>query len=95
MFILNVDLNVKPGSQEPLEQTYKNIFVPAISQQEGFTRAELLRPNDAGTADYRLVIGFENQTLQQKWVTVPLHQEIWPQMEGHCTKYSVQGYTMV
>jgi heme-degrading monooxygenase HmoA len=94
MFILNVDLSVKPGSGPALERTFKTIFVPAISKQEGFAQAALLRPGIAG-ADYRLVLGFENQTMQQKWVATPLHQEVWPRMEGHCAKYAVQDYTMV
>jgi heme-degrading monooxygenase HmoA len=94
MFVLNVDLNVKPESGQGLENTFQKIFVPAISQQEGIAQAELLRPNEAG-ADYRLVIGFSNQTLQQKWVAQPLHQEVWPQMEAHCNKYSVLTYNTV
>jgi heme-degrading monooxygenase HmoA len=94
MFILNVDLSVKPGSGPALERTFKTIFVPAISQQEGFAQAALLRPGIAD-ADYRLVLGFENQTMQQKWVATPLHQEVWPRMEGHCAKYAVQDYTTV
>ena len=94
MFVLNVDLNIKPGAGENLETTFRQVFIPAISQQEGFARAELLRPQDDG-ADYRLVIGFDNQPLQQKWVAAPLHQEVWPQVEAHTNNYSVQNYTLV
>ena len=65
-----------------------------ISQQEGFSGAQLLRPRDSGAA-YRLVIEFQSQELQQKWVAQPLHQEVWPQMEANCSKYSVSNYDSV
>jgi heme-degrading monooxygenase HmoA len=94
MFVLNVDLNVKSGSEQALEKTFKTVFVPAISQQEGFIRTELLRPSETG-GNYRLFIGFSAQPLQQKWVALPLHQEIWPQMEAHFDKYFVVTYNTV
>ncbi len=94
MFVLFVDMRVKPGSPQALEQTYREIFRPAISSQEGFGGVELLRPNRHG-GEYRLRIAFESHELQQKWVAADLHQQVWPQMEGHCADYSVQDYTAV
>jgi len=94
MYLLNVDLSVKPGLEASLEETFKTVFIPAISMQEGFARAALLRPSAAG-ADYRLVIGFVNQSLQQKWVAAPLHQEVWPQIENRLEKYNVLTYHLV
>jgi heme-degrading monooxygenase HmoA len=94
VFVLNVDLDVRSGSEENLESTFRTVFVPAISKQEGFSDTQLLRPRDSGAA-YRLVIRFQNQELQQKWVAQPLHQEVWPQMEANCSKYSVHNYESV
>lgn len=94
MFVLNIDLSVRSGSEELLVQTFKTVFVPAISKQEGFTSVGLLRPNTAN-ADYRLTIEFENQALQQKWVAAPLHEEVWPQIESCCAKYVVHTYTSI
>jgi heme-degrading monooxygenase HmoA len=94
MFVLNVELNLKSGSEQALETTFKTIFVPAVSQQEGFVRTELLRPTDVG-ANYRLFLGFSTQPLQQQWVAQPLHQEVWPQMEAYFDKYSVLTYNTV
>jgi heme-degrading monooxygenase HmoA len=68
--------------------------VPAISDQEGFVGTKLLRP-DAANTDYRLVIEFENQALQQKWVAAPLHQEVWPRVENYCANYVVKTYTLI
>jgi heme-degrading monooxygenase HmoA len=48
MFVLFVDMRVRPGAQPALEKTYTEIFRPAISRQEGFRGVELLRPNQVG-----------------------------------------------
>jgi heme-degrading monooxygenase HmoA len=98
MFVLFVDMKIKPGSEQALAKTYTETFHPAISQQEGFRGVELLRPNpdqDKYSGEYRLRIAFETHALQQKWVAIPLHQEVWPQMESHCAGYSVAQYTSV
>jgi len=94
MFVLFVDMRVKPGSQQALEKTYAEVFRPAIARQEGFRDVELLRPNQAGD-QWRLRIAFETHPLQKKWVATDLHQEVWPQMEDHCADYSVNDYTAV
>ena len=94
MFVLNVDLDVKSGSEKSLENVFGTVFVSAISKQEGFSSTQLLRPREFGAA-YRLVIQFINQELQQKWVAQPLHQEVWPQLEANCSKYSVHNYESV
>ena len=46
MFVLFVDIKLKPGSQQALEKTYTEIFRPAITRQEGFRacRAAALEP---------------------------------------------------
>jgi heme-degrading monooxygenase HmoA len=94
MFVVNADLNVKSGSEQAVEKTFKTVFVPAISQQEGFIRTELLRPTEDG-GNYRLFIGFGTQPSQQKWVAQLLHQQVWPQMETHFDKYFVVTYNTV
>jgi heme-degrading monooxygenase HmoA len=94
MFVLFVDMKLKPGAQAGLEKTYKEIFRPAISRQEGFRGVELMRPNQAG-AEWRLSIAFESHDLQKRWVALDLHQEVWPQMESHFADYSVNDYTAV
>jgi heme-degrading monooxygenase HmoA len=94
MYLLNVDLHMKPGMESSLERTFSTVFLPAISKQEGFARAALLRPTAAGS-DYRLVIGFASPALQQRWVASPLHQQVWPQMEDHFLKFDVLTYDLV
>jgi heme-degrading monooxygenase HmoA len=96
MFVLFVDMKIKPGSQQALEKTYTETFRPAISRQEGFRGVELLRPNtDQDGGEWRLSIAFESHALQKKWVAIDLHQVVWPQMESHFADYSVNDYTSV
>jgi heme-degrading monooxygenase HmoA len=94
VFVLNVDLDVKSVSEKSLENVFRTVFVPAITKQEGFSKTQLLRSRDSGRG-YRLIIEFQNQELQQKWVAQPLHQEVWPQMEANFSNYSVHNYDSV
>lgn len=94
MFILHVDLAVNPGATEDLEAVFRNTFSTAISQQPGFQAVDLLKPSESAK-DYRLTIAFANQQLQQQWVATDLHQEVWPQIESRCSRYSVSYYTGV
>ena len=94
MFVLHIELKVKPGLQKALEKTFLERFRPAISVQEGFNAAQLLRSNDNDT-NYRLSLAFDRQASQQKWVATELHQEVWPAISDQCAEFSVQGYTAV
>lgn len=94
MFVLHIELKVKPGSQANLERTFLERFYPAVSGQGGFIDAQLLRSNDTDTS-YRLCLSFDRQASQQIWVATDLHQEVWPLIEDLCESYSVAGYTSV
>lgn len=94
MFVLHVELQVKPGVEQNLEKTYIEAFRPAISQQEGFLSVNLLRPRD-GAKNYVLSIAFEDRSRQQKWVATALHQEVWSPIESSCAGYAVKGYDAV
>jgi heme-degrading monooxygenase HmoA len=92
MFVLHLDLTVKAGLLDSLQQTYCTAFVPAISSQEGFARAELLRPIE-GDGPLRLILAFEDRTLQQRWVATDLHQQVWGQIERCCDAVSLSAFT--
>ena len=94
MFVLHVELTLKPGSQHGLEKTFNDRFYPAISIQDGFIAAQLLRSNETDT-NYRLCLSFDQQVSQQTWVASDLHQEVWPQVKDLCESYTVAGYTAV
>jgi heme-degrading monooxygenase HmoA len=94
MFVLHIELMVKPGMQQSLEKTYLDRFRPAISAQVGFNAVQLLHSND-DNANYRLSLVFDQQASQKKWVATDLHQEVWPAIADQCTEFSVQGYSTV
>jgi heme-degrading monooxygenase HmoA len=94
MFLLHVDLRPKPGARKTLENTYQETFRPAISNQNGFSGVQLLRPIEEG-GDYRLSISFENRASQQQWVATDLHQEVWPKMEASCLEVSARNYDSI
>jgi heme-degrading monooxygenase HmoA len=94
MFVLHVELQVKPGAEQKLEKTYNETFRPAISQQEGFLSVSLLRPRDEARS-YMLSIVFRDRSQQQKWVATDLHQRVWSQMESLCASYAVKSYDAV
>jgi heme-degrading monooxygenase HmoA len=94
MFVLHIELKTKPGLQQSLEKIYLDKFYPAISAQEGFKAAQLLRSNDPET-NYRLCLAFDRQAFQQKWVATDLHQEVWPAIADQCADFSVQRFSTV
>jgi heme-degrading monooxygenase HmoA len=95
MFTLHVDLSVKPDMTKALEATYRDIFVPAISKQAGFSETKLLRAISPEAHSYRLVIAFESEKLQKTWVATDLHQQVWPKMEANMVQFSVHYYETV
>jgi heme-degrading monooxygenase HmoA len=94
MFVLHIELKVKPGLQQALEKTYLGKFRPAISAQEGFNAVQLLHSKE-DDANYRLCLTFDQQGSQQKWVATDLHQEVWAAIADQCAEFSVQGYSTV
>ncbi|HEV2273120.1 MAG TPA: antibiotic biosynthesis monooxygenase family protein [Acidobacteriaceae bacterium] len=94
MFVVHVDITLKPQSQQALAKTYFDIFRPAISAQPGFVDVQLLHSREDDNR-YWLTIVFDRQSSQQTWVATDLHQEVWPQMEAHYADYPVSFYDTV
>lgn len=46
----------------------------------------LLRPVDAPA--FRLVVEFSRQEQLLRWAASDLHQQVWPQIEAHCSSYT-------
>jgi heme-degrading monooxygenase HmoA len=91
MFVLHVDLEARSDSRQALERTYEGVFRPAVSSQPGFDHVLLLH-SDKNPNGYRLVIAFQDEPSQKKWVATSLHQEIWPRMEASCSSYKVETF---
>lgn len=93
MFVLHVAIKVKPGREADARSVFAGPFKPAISAQPGFEGVEFLTPVDGG--DHVLVIVFESQALQQKWVATDLHTQVWSQMEANFDGYTVKAYNTI
>jgi heme-degrading monooxygenase HmoA len=93
VFVLHVDIKVKPGREEAAHSEFSGPFKAAISAQPGFKDVRFLKPQDGG--DHVLVIAFENQALQQKWVATDVHTHIWPQMEANFEGFAVKNYDTI
>lgn len=91
MYVLHVDLKVRLDAKQTLEEAYREIFRPAISSQPGFDHVQLLEP-ERDEGDHRLVIAFQDEAAQKKWVATDLHREVWPKIEAHCSSYEVEAF---
>ena len=91
MFVLHVDLKARSDSSRILENTYRDIFRPAVSSQPGFDHVLLLQ-SSTDQNGYRLVIAFQDEPSQKGWVATKLHQEVWPKMEKNCSSYKVETF---
>jgi heme-degrading monooxygenase HmoA len=94
MVALHLDLQVHPGAGPELENSFRDIFRPAISAQPGFSGVALLASTSEADR-YRLVIEFQSEELRLNWVATELHQQVWPRMEAHCVSYAVKNFTVV
>jgi heme-degrading monooxygenase HmoA len=83
MSILIVTLAVRPGEEGRLVKVFSAAFRPAIARQPGFESVALLRPAAAGQP-WLLDIRFATERDRLTWVSTPLHQEVWPQVETLC-----------
>jgi heme-degrading monooxygenase HmoA len=94
MFVLHVDLKARSDSSRILENTYRELFLPAISSQPGFDHVLLLQ-SGTDQNEYRLMIAFQDEPSQKGWVATKLHQEVWPKMEENCSSYKVETFQAV
>jgi heme-degrading monooxygenase HmoA len=93
MFVLHVQIKVKPGQAAAVEKVFAGPFKAAITPQAGFRDAQFLRPSAEG--DYVLSIVFENQPLQQQWVGTDIHGKVWSRMEEYFDSYTVDTFDTV
>jgi len=91
---LQIHLDVAPGKEKELEETFLDAFVPAISIQEGFQRVELLQAKDA-LSSYRINLTFESEELRLKWVASKEHRAVFPKISALCLRVSWQGFEVV
>jgi heme-degrading monooxygenase HmoA len=93
MYVVVVDIALRPNFDQELAQVFKGPFSAAIKAQDGFLDVSLLQPVEG--RDYELIIVFTDQQLQQKWVATALHAEVWAAMEANFESYKVRAFHSV
>ena len=93
---IHVHAKVKPHHGTSLAKTFREQFYPAISKQKGFLHCDLLH-SPKEQSSYVVTIAFESENLRVKWANSPLHQEVWPKMQGNFEEgsLSIEAFGLV
>ena len=96
---LYVEMDVAPGREREMVDTFHNVFVPEAVKHQGYIRVKMLKRRTIlqGTApsnhNYRFELEFESEELRQKWIASAGHQRVWPLVERTMT--TVKNYPVV
>jgi antibiotic biosynthesis monooxygenase (ABM) superfamily enzyme len=96
---LYVEMDVAPGREREMLDTFHNVFVPEAVKHAGYVRVKMLKRRTIlqGTApaqhNYRFELEFENEELRQKWIASAAHQRVWPPVERTMT--TLKDYPVV
>ena len=91
---LQIYVDVQPGKEKELEETFERVFVPAISVQEGFRQVELLRSKNA-MSSYQIVLAFASEEFRLKWVASREHEAAFPKICALCLRVAWQGFDIL
>ena len=96
---LYVEMDIAPGREKEMLETFHNSFVPEAVKHEGYIRVKMLKRRTfiQGTApanhNYRFELEFESEELRQQWIASAGHQRVWPQVERCMT--TLKDYPVV
>ena len=88
---LYVEMDIAPGKEKEMLDTFHANFVPEATKHEGYIRVKMLKRRTMiqGTApanhNYRFELEFESEALRQKWIASEGHQRVWPPVEKTMT----------
>jgi hypothetical protein len=88
---LYVEMDVPPGREREMLDTFHNVFVPEAVKHEGYIRVKMLKRRTVlqGTApsnhNFRFELEFESEELRQRWIASAGHQRVWPTVERTMT----------
>lgn len=94
MVTLHISLTVRPDQGGALERLYREVYVPAITKQEGFRSTTLLHSYDSET-EYEIDIAFDSEAQRQAWAASADHESTWPQVVALCSTFSAQGFEIL
>ena len=90
---LYIWLTAKPGHEDDMEKTFREVFYPAVSARKGFRSALMVRK--PGTSEYTVRLSFDTEELRMEWVASDAHQKAWPALESHAAKADYAGFAIV
>jgi hypothetical protein len=96
---LYVEMDVAPGREREMIDTFHRVFVPEAEKHAGYIRVKMLKRRKIlqGTApanhNYRFELEFESEELRQKWIASAAHQRVWPAVERTMT--TLKDYPVV
>ena len=96
---LYVEMDIAPGREKEMLETFHNSFVPEAVKHEGYIRVKMLKRRTfiQGTApanhNYRFELEFESEELRQQWIASTGHQRVWPPVERCMT--TLKDYPVV
>ena len=90
---LHIWLTAKPGQEEAMEKTFREVFYPAVSARKGFRSALMMRK--PGTGDYTVRLSFDTEELRADWVASEEHQKAWPALQSLATTAKADGFSVI
>ena len=96
---LYVEMDVAPGREREMLETFHNTFVPEAVKHAGYVRVKMLKRRTIlqGTVpaqhNYRFELEFESEELRQQWIASTGHQRVWPPVERCMT--TLKDYPVV
>jgi heme-degrading monooxygenase HmoA len=85
---------LEASRMEEVKNRFELMFLPVISQQEGFTNCLLLRDRDNPDC-IELLITFTSEELRMQWVRSAEHERVWKLLSELFGRLEVYRYDVV
>lgn len=105
MILFQLHFEVAEDRCQDFEKTYAEVFAPAVSRQQGFGNAKLIRfyapqqtaeiEASATEYNYQVNFTFESEALRRRWAASKDHDVAWPRLSGIARKFLWRGYDVV
>lgn len=89
----HVWITAKAGQESAFERTFADVFYPALSSQEGFLSASLLREPE--TPDYIIRLAFQTEEQRTAWVHSDAHNTVWPMLAVYAGEPTWEGFSLL
>lgn len=96
---------VSDAKKQEFERTFVEVFQPALSRQQGFVSAKLLRLFSPAVQqeiqaapsphNYQVNFFFESEQARRQWATSPDHDVAWPKISALADEALWRGFDVV